>query len=67
MPPSAVYMTLMQVNGAQVDAEVGMLTAPRCATSPTAFARSVILPPPTPTISSQPDSWALAASSSAAS
>ena len=55
----------MEVNGAQVEAEVGTLMAPRWATSPTAFARSVILPPPTPTISSQPASWALAASSSA--
>ena len=51
--PSGVYITLIVVNAAQVAIDVGMLTTPVSAYSPTAFAKSITSPPPIPTTSSQ--------------
>ena len=60
-------MTLMQVNGAQVEIEVGMFTVPIFAYSATALAKSMMRPPPMPTTSSQPAAMHLSAYSRAAS
>ena len=60
-------MTLMVVKAAQAAMEVGILTVPRPAVSATALEKSMILPLPMPTTSSQPAARHLSAYSFAAS